>query len=217
MVSRVVKTLIRDELNKTPIYETSALISNVFNCLFAIESGFKVPATSFTPQELKERIIVDVKKRFRFDLDSGFLNTIRFSLIRSICLKVGIQIQARTYDLSGLVFKNEDIVNMYPIIKHAQPRAAFASEAYEHGRASISQDQKELGMELIRESVSMYEQIYGPIHCETGRAYANLGMLHYNDQQFKQALAMQRRAVIVCERTIGVDDPETLRQYVFAC
>jgi protein TIF31 len=218
MASRVLKHVLREELLHTSMHQTSELISYFFNLMLAIKMGTEIPQSSLTQltaDTLKNVVHSGVKSRFRYDLGQEFWGSVGPVLFRSICLKVGIQIRAREYNFNTLTFHTTDILNLYPVIKHAQPRAGFAVEAYEHGRVSLAQKQKELGMELIRESVSMLEQIYGPVHADSGRAYANLAALYYNDEQPKQAIAMQRRAVIVLERTLGFDHPETLTQYVF--
>ena len=115
------------------------------------------------------------------------------------------------------IFLASDILNIYPIVKHALPRAAFAAEAMEHGRMSVTQGQKETGLEIVRESISMTEQIYGPIHIESGLAYASLAMFLFNIDEAVQAVLYQRRAVIVFERCNGLDCSLTLQQYVCFC
>ncbi|KAI5284382.1 Intracellular distribution of mitochondria, partial [Ascosphaera acerosa] len=65
-----------------------------------------------------------------------------------------------------LTFHAEDLVNIVPLVKDAAPRSALAEEALEAGRISLMQGQKELGQELILESLSLHEQIYGILHPE---------------------------------------------------
>jgi protein TIF31 len=216
MAARALKHLLRQELSKTPLHQTSNLIADFFNLILAVRNGadYSSKVTALTPEDLKALVHANVLSRFRYELGQEFWGTVNATLFRSLSLKVGIQLLARNYDFNTTTFQESDVLNLYPVIKHAHPRANFAMEAFEHGRVSLAQEQKELGMELIRESVSMHEQIYGPIHNETARAYANLAALYYNNEQPKLALAMQRRAVIAFERTFGFDHPETLRQYV---
>ena len=207
MVSRVVKRIINRKLQSTPIYESATTISNVLNELFAIG---KEPFS-----ELKCEITREVKARFRYDLPNEFWSLRTIALLRSICIKVGIQIKSREYNLQAkeVIFES-DILNLVPILKYAQPRTALAPEAMEQGRIYIAQDKKEVGLELMLESTSMYEQIYGPIHPETGRAYANLAMQYFELDDKALSLNYQLKAAIVAERTCGSDNPETLRQFV---
>ena len=166
------------------------------------------------------RITQGVKSRFRYDgLDAQFWKTRQATLLRSICLKVGIQIQSKIYDFTDstfAIFAASDILNIYPIVKQALPRAVFASEALEHGRMSVTSGQKETGLEIMREAISMTEQIYGPVHSESGQAYAGFAMFLFNLEDPVQAVLYQRRAVIVSERCNGIDSAQTLQQYVSA-
>lgn len=111
-------------------------------------------------------------------------------------------------------FTPDDIVNVVPIIKEAAPRSALAEEALEAGRISILQNQKKLGQELLLESLSLHEQIYGIIHPEVARVYNSLSMQYYHLEEKEAAVELARKAVIVSERTLGVDNPETLLNYL---
>lgn len=79
---------------------------------------------------------------------------------------------------------------------------------------SVSSGQKETGLELMREAISMTEQIYGPVHSETGQAYSSFAIFLFNLDDAVQAVLYQRRAVIVSERCNGIDSAQTLQHYV---
>ncbi|KAH8658741.1 clustered mitochondria-domain-containing protein [Tricladium varicosporioides] len=111
-------------------------------------------------------------------------------------------------------FNPDDILNVVPIIKEASPRSSLAEEALEAGRISILQGQKKLGQELLLESLSLHEQIYGIVHPEVARVYNTLSMLYYQLEEKEAAIELARKAVIVSERTLGVDNAETLLSYL---
>ncbi|KAL2074576.1 hypothetical protein VTL71DRAFT_8354 [Oculimacula yallundae] len=111
-------------------------------------------------------------------------------------------------------FVPDDIVNIVPVIKEASPRSSLAEEALEAGRISIMQNQKKLGQDLLLESLSLHEQIYGIIHPEVARVYNTLSMLYYQLEEKEAAVELARKAVIVSERTLGVDNAETLLSYL---
>jgi protein TIF31 len=113
-----------------------------------------------------------------------------------------------------VTFTPDDILNVVPVIKEASPRSSLAEEALEAGRISILQNQKKLGQELLLESLSLHEQIYGIIHPEVARAYNSLSMLYYQLDEKDAAVELARKAVIVSERTLGVDNAETLLSYL---
>lgn len=113
-----------------------------------------------------------------------------------------------------VTFSASDILNVVPIIKEASPKSALAEEALEAGRISILQGQKKLGQELLLESLSLHEQIYGILHPEVARVYNTLSMLYYQLEEKDAAVELARKAVIVSERTLGVDSAETLLSYL---
>ncbi|KZL86256.1 eukaryotic translation initiation factor 3 subunit clu1 [Colletotrichum incanum] len=111
-------------------------------------------------------------------------------------------------------FTSDDVVNVVPIVKHSCPRSALAEEALEAGRISIMQNQRKLGQELLLESLSLHEQIYGILHPEVARVYNTLSMLYYQLDEKEAAVELARKAIVVSERTVGVDSAETLLNYL---
>ncbi|KAF9875659.1 hypothetical protein CkaCkLH20_07040 [Colletotrichum karsti] len=111
-------------------------------------------------------------------------------------------------------FIADDIVNIVPVVKHSCPRSALAEEALEAGRISIMQGQRKLGQELLLESLSLHEQIYGILHPEVARVYNTLSMLYYQLEEKEAAVELARKAIVVSERTVGVDSAETLLNYL---
>lgn len=93
-------------------------------------------------------------------------------------------------------------------------QSVLAEEAYDGGRMSLAQNQTELGQELLLESLSLYEQIYGILHPEVARIYLQLSTLYYSMDEKNAAVELARKAVIVAERTLGVDASETILAYL---
>ena len=110
-------------------------------------------------------------------------------------------------------FCPEDIQNIVPVVKEASPKSVLADEAMEAGRISLAQDQRSLGSELLFESMSLYEQIYGVLHPEVARAYYTLSTLFYTGNK-ELAADLAKKAVIVSERTLGVDSADTMLGYL---
>ncbi|KAL4946176.1 hypothetical protein BDV06DRAFT_183354 [Aspergillus oleicola] len=113
-----------------------------------------------------------------------------------------------------VTFVPDDIVNIVPLVKDASPRSSLAEEALEAGRISLMQNQKQLGQELILESLSLHEQIYGILHPEVAKLYHQLSMLYYQTDEKDAAVELARKAVIVTERTLGVDSADTILSYL---
>lgn len=113
-----------------------------------------------------------------------------------------------------ITFVPDDIVNIVPIVKDASPKSTLAEEALEAGRISMMQNQKELGQELLLESLSLHEQIYGILHPEVARVYHQLAMLYYQLDEKNAAVELAHKAVIISERTLGIDSNETILSYL---
>ncbi|KAI1824798.1 clustered mitochondria-domain-containing protein [Xylaria intraflava] len=111
-------------------------------------------------------------------------------------------------------FTADDIVNVVPIIKDSAPRSSISEEALEGGRHSIMQGNRKIGQELLLESLTLHEQIYGILHSEVARAYSSLAQIYYQLEEKEAAVDLARKAVIVSERTVGVDSAETLLYYL---
>ena len=113
-----------------------------------------------------------------------------------------------------LTFSPDDIANMVPVIKDACPKSVLAEEALEAGKISMMQNQKELGQELLLESLTLHEQIYGILHPEVARVYHQLAMLYYQLDEKSAAIELAHKAVIISERTLGIDSDETILSYL---
>ncbi len=111
-------------------------------------------------------------------------------------------------------FSADDIINIVPVVKDSAPRSSLAEEALEAGKISLSQNQKKIGQELLLESLSLHEQIYGILHPEVAHAYNTLSMLYYQMDEKDAAVELARKAIIVSERVTGVDSQETLLDYL---
>lgn len=111
-------------------------------------------------------------------------------------------------------FAPDDIANLVPVIKDACAKSSLAEEALEAGRISILQNNKELGQELLLESLSLHEQIYGVLHPEVARVYHQLAMLYYQLDEKAAAVELAHKAVVISERTLGIDSTETILSYL---
>ncbi|KAI9672663.1 MAG: Intracellular distribution of mitochondria [Alyxoria varia] len=111
-------------------------------------------------------------------------------------------------------FHADDILNIVPVVGDSAPRSVLAEEALETGRLSIAQNNKELGQELLLESLSLHEQIYGILHAEVARVYYQLSSIFYGLGDKAIAVELARKAVIVFERTVGLDSNETILAYL---
>ncbi|KAK9447743.1 clustered mitochondria-domain-containing protein [Limtongia smithiae] len=116
--------------------------------------------------------------------------------------------------LPKVTFMPEDLLNIMPVMKDSTMRSLIADEAMEAGRVSIMQGDKDLGVELLLEALSLHEQIYGIIHPEVARAYSQLSMIYGGLEEKVISAELARKATIIAERTLGLDDAETVLMYL---
>ncbi|KAG0305797.1 Intracellular distribution of mitochondria [Dissophora globulifera] len=278
MVVRSVKRIIRKALRGLPTTHIPDCVSHILNCVLGQEYNPNPVATmaqdgylyvEFTPASLRKDILAEVLSRYRFQLPEDFVSVIakekKIPILRDICLRAGIQVEARDYIFSPVAesvnstsetvsvaaevssgkksnknkaekqashhhdkqarsitkskkrattFEPSDILTLLPLVKQASTRSSYADEAFEAGKTSLAQGHRQLGLELLLESLTLHEQTYGFLHPETARCYQALAMIYYHSDDKEVALEFQRKAVIVSERTLGVDSPEALHNYL---
>ena len=115
---------------------------------------------------------------------------------------------------SKVTFYAEDIANMYPVVKQSSSKSILAEEALEASKISMMQSQKDMGQELLLESLTLHEQIYGVLHPEVARVYHQLAMLYFQLDEKAAAIELAHKAVIISERTLGLDSGETILSYL---
>ncbi|OQR70330.1 clustered mitochondria-like [Tropilaelaps mercedesae] len=187
-----------------------------------------------TPKALFALVKAEIKDYFDFDAEGDTFDSLytrydvsRIALMRSFCMRVGIQMLQKNYQLStGLsngAIGEDDIVNLFPIVKHMEPRATDAFRFYLTAQSKIQQGYLKDGFELIAESLQLMNQVYGPMHHELVQCLRLLARLSYIMGDHEAALGQQQRAVIMSERVNGFDSPQTIQEYgslalyAFAC
>lgn len=291
MVARAFKHVAHRYLKHLPLVFATNCLCHLLNCLLGtgfnespraqidddLRELYKDADYSFinvTPRSLKGEVESQVQIRYRYVLEDTWTDDTRHvQLLRSIALKLGLQLTAREYQFtletlmnteqlkaetngmangtanhSGMnghahgntsgkkkkknngrnspvtsssenygqqsTFNPEDIANMVPIIKDACPKSILAEEALEAGKISMMQNQKGIGQELLLESLTLHEQIYGILHPEVARVYHQLAMLYYQLDEKNAAIELAHKAVIISERTLGIDSNETILSYL---
>ena len=288
MIVRAFKHLVNRYLNNLPMAFAAECLAHLLNCLLGTQLN-KAPQanidedlqdfykdadysfTKVTPESLKSDIEHQVRLRYRHVLVDDWTETVtNIQTLRSIALKLGLQLVAKDYQFSPdnkigngvpsptgdevaskqstnghvnghpagkkkrkhggrnsptpssdstspspkLTFSPSDIANLVPVIKDACPKSVLAEEALEAGKISMMQNQKEIGQELLLESLTLHEQIYGILNPEVARVYHQLAMLYYQLDEKNAAIELAHKAVIISERTLGIDSNETILSYL---
>jgi protein TIF31 len=131
-------------------------------------------------------------------------------------------------------FEPTDILTMLPVVKSTAPSAGIAEEVFEAGRITMSQGDMMVGLELMLEGINMYEQTHQVVHPEVAAAYNTYAvtmnqLVRLRTSQLAAegkedadpsagldvatAIKLQRQAVMVAERTLGLHHSETIGYY----
>ena len=111
-------------------------------------------------------------------------------------------------------FFEEDIINVFPVVKHINPRASDAFHFYRTGQQKIQQGFLKEGYELISEALNLLNNVYGAMHPEIAQCLRMLARLNYIMGEHVEALGYQQKAVFMSERVNGIDHPYTITEYV---
>jgi len=287
MIARAFKHVVSRYLRKLPMAFATDCLAHLLNCLLGrglnetprahidedlqdLYTDADYSFTKMTPNMLRADIEDQIQIRYRHTLEDDWMHDIKnLQLLRSISLKLGLQLVAKDYQftpegqdqnldskpvtngdvhpavngnanghLGGkkkrknggrasptnshdsapssqqVTFSPDDIANLVPVIKDACPKSVLAEEALEAGKISMMQNQKEIGQELLLESLTLHEQIYGILHPEVARVYHQLAMLYYQLDEKNAATELAHKAVIISERTLGIDSNETILSYL---
>lgn len=140
----------------------------------------------------------------------------KVTLLRSFCQANGIQILLRDYSFESKnkeAFHEEDVLNMYPIVKHVPSKATDAYNFFTNGQSKIQQGYLKEGYELISEAYNLLTNVYGALHPEICMCLRLLSRLNYILGDFGEALNTQHKAVMMCERLFGVDHSQVITEY----
>jgi len=178
---------------------------------------------NLTPKTLWQQIKNEAKSYFDWNLQvdniDSFIELIKLTklnLLRSFCQKTGVQIMLREYQFDNKAvqtFSEDDIVNMYPIVKHINPRATDAYNFYTTGQSKIQQGYLKDGYELISEALNLLNNVYGAMHPEIAQCLRMLARLNYIMGDHMEAMSCQQKAVLMSERVNGIDHPYTITEY----
>ncbi|KAF5186876.1 Clustered mitochondria protein [Thalictrum thalictroides] len=138
----------------------------------------------------------------------------KISVIRNLCNKVGITIVARKYDLDAAApFQTSDILNLQPVVKHSIPVCSEARDLVETGKVRLAEGMLNEAYTLFSEAFSILQQVTGPMHREVANCCRYLAMVLYHAGDMAGAIMQQHKELIINERCLGLDHPDTAHSY----
>lgn len=141
----------------------------------------------------------------------------KISLLRLFSIRTGIQMLLREYNFdhkSRPAFTEDDILNIFPIVKHIAPRASDAYNFYQTGQRKIQDGNLREGYDYITEALNLFNNVYGPLHSDIVQCLRLLGRINYVLGDYQEACSFQQKAVLMSEKVNGIDHPHTFTEYV---
>ncbi|XP_030632710.1 clustered mitochondria protein homolog isoform X1 [Chanos chanos] len=179
---------------------------------------------SLTPSELWKSIVTEAQSYYHFSMQCESVDQAvekyglqKITLLREISIKTGIQILLKEYNFDSRhkpAFTEEDILNIFPVVKHVNPKASDAFHFFQSGQAKVQQGFLKEGCELINEALNLFNNVYGAMHVEICACLRLLARLNYIMGDHPEALSNQQKAVLMSERVLGIEHPNTIQEYM---
>ncbi|XP_038635585.1 clustered mitochondria protein homolog isoform X1 [Scyliorhinus canicula] len=178
---------------------------------------------SLTPAELWKQINSEAGESFDYLLACDGVDQAverfglqKVSLLREFCIKAGIQVLLREYNFDSRhkpTFTEDDILNSFPVFKHIIVKATDADQVYKNAQATIEKGNLKEGLELLNESLNLFNNVYGALHPDICGCMSLLARVNYIMDNIPEAISTQQKAVIISERILGFDHPNTIHEY----
>ncbi|KAK4265423.1 hypothetical protein QN277_026478 [Acacia crassicarpa] len=217
MVVRAYKHILQAVI--AAVDDVSELASSIASCL-NILLGIPTPETTDSEiidcDNLKWKWVETfLLKRFKWQWKHESVQDLRkFSILRGLCHKVGLELVPRDYDMDTTSpFRNLDIISMVPIYKHVACSSADGRTLLESSKTSLDKGKLEDAVNYGTKALSKLVSVCGPYHRMTAGAYSLLAVVLYHTGDFNQATIYQQKALDINERELGLDHPDTMKSY----
>ncbi|GMH18997.1 hypothetical protein Nepgr_020838 [Nepenthes gracilis] len=171
--------------------------------------------TGITLEGLWSDIVEFAKLKYLFELPFDARSQVKkVSVIRNLCLKMGITVAARKYDLGAAApFQISDILDLQPVVKHSIPLCSEAKDLVETGKIQLAEGMLSEAYTLFSEAFSILQQVTGPMHREVANCCRYLAMVLYHAGDMAGAIMQQHKELLINERCLGLDHPDTSHSY----
>lgn len=170
---------------------------------------------SLTSDSLWSDIVEFAKLKYQFELPEDLRSRVKkISVIRNLCQKVGVTVASRKYDLETVApFQTSDILNLQPVVKHSIPVCSEAKYLVETGKVQLAEGMLSEAYTLFSEAFTILQQVTGPMHREVANCCRYLAMVLYHAGDMAGAIMQQHKELIINERCLGLDHPDTAHSY----
>ncbi|XP_017269380.1 clustered mitochondria protein homolog [Kryptolebias marmoratus] len=140
----------------------------------------------------------------------------KISLLREFCLKTGVQLRLRDYFFdhqNKAPISPDDILNIFPVVKHIHMPTVDASKAYHAAQNSIQKGLLDQAHEQLKEAAFLFSRVCDDLHPEACYCHSLLAKVTYLQGKAAEARSVQLKTVVISERVLGFDHPNTIQQY----
>uniref|UniRef100_A0A3B3V655 Clustered mitochondria protein homolog n=1 Tax=Poecilia latipinna TaxID=48699 RepID=A0A3B3V655_9TELE len=134
----------------------------------------------------------------------------KLSLLREFCLKTGVQVIKYS---NKAPFSPDDILNIFPVVKHIKMPTADASKAYRAAQTSIQKGLLDQAHEQLKEAAYLYGRVCDDLDPEACNCNSLLAKVTFLQGKAAEARSVQLKTVVISERVLGFDHPNTIQQY----
>ena len=186
------------------------------------------PSLQLTPQEFYDQVRALASKRFEHELPGEQVALLcmankkkKAAVLRDLCLSVGLQIHARDYfagaaregeaRYASLPFRREDLVELHPVV-----HTSYTSDAKSYmtsAKSALKEGFVEQAFEGFSQALNLYLQITGPMNKDVATCIEKIANIHFRMGDFQQAIALQIKVVVLCEKLHGLIHPQTANAY----
>nr|VDD11346.1 unnamed protein product [Brassica rapa] len=155
------------------------------------------------------------KAKYEFELPELSRTTAKkVHVLRNLCQKVGISVAARKYDFeASSPFDATDVLDLRPVVKHSVPVCSEAKNLIEMGKLQLAEGMLSESYTFFSEAFSILQQVTGPMHREVSNCCRYLAMVLYHAGDMAGAIMQQHKELIINERCLGLDHPDTAHSY----
>ncbi|CAI5508699.1 unnamed protein product [Closterium sp. Naga37s-1] len=194
--------------------------------------------TRITADMVWSDITEGVKYKYQFEIPSETRKMVRsLATLRNICLKMGIVLAARDYNLEcDVPIAIADVCDLLPQVKFASPACSDAQKLLEKGKSLVHKVGLPLrprfsatpqsgqwlrehettlnsAFEILSEAYQILQQVCGPLHLDVAACCRYLALIFYHAGETGNAILQQHRELIINERVVGTDHPDTVHSY----
>lgn len=155
-----------------------------------------------------------LSRKFGWIQKDEFHHLKKFSILRGLCQKVGLELVSRDFDFdSPNPFMSSDIIGLVPVCKHVLCISSDGRTLLESSKLALDKGKLDDAVSYGTKALVKMIAVCGPYHRNTACAYSLLAVVLYHTGDFNQATIYQQKALDINERELGLDHPDTMKSY----